>query len=103
VIAKLKCFGRFHYAEVFVNGRRMGELMFSDELDISEVVTVGENELELVLWSGARNLLGPHHQAAVEEDLYVDTASFDLSGSWQNGRSERFAPRYSLMKFGIFG
>ena len=99
---KLKLNGRFHYAEVMVNSQFVGTLMFTDIIDISPYVKKGENRLEVKLYSGNRNLLGPHHVVGGDMDNEVVPSSFDFSESWGEDGSPCFTARYSFSKFGLF-
>ena len=101
-LVKLKLNGRFHIAEININGRYVGKVMFTDEIDVSEFVTMGENLLEIKLYSGNRNLLGPHHVVGKDLDTEVIPASFDFSDTWNKNSSPNFTERYSFSKFGLF-
>ncbi len=49
-------------ARVFVNGADCGPIMFPPfKLDVTDYVKDGENKITLRIYSGNRNLLGPHH------------------------------------------
>ena len=99
---KLKLNGRYHYAEITVNGRSAGSLMFTNTIDISDFVVKGKNILEIKLYSGNRNLLGPHHRANDDEDTAVGPYAFDFTDTWLKDGSPEFSPRYSFSKFGLF-
>ena len=99
---KLKLNGRFHYAEIKVNSQPAGTLMFTDIINVSPYVVKGENRLEIKLYSGNRNLLGPHHLLGGDMDTEVVPSSFDFSESWSGDSSPEFTPRYSFAKFGLF-
>ena len=99
---KLKLNGRFHFAEVTVNSQSAGTLMFTDCIHVSPYIVKGENRLELKLYSGNRNLLGPHHIIGGDKDTEVVPSSFDFSESWAGDSSPDFTPRYSFAKFGLF-
>jgi hypothetical protein len=54
-------------AKVRVNGQPAGEILWPPyEVDITEQVAEGENEIEIELVSSLRNLLGPHHRSTGE-------------------------------------
>lgn len=99
---KLKLNGRFHFAEVTVNSQYAGALMFTDVINVSPYIVKGENRLELKLYSGNRNLLGPHHIIGGDMDTEVVPSSFDFSESWSGDSSPEFTARYSFAKFGLF-
>jgi len=57
--------GNWHgtVAEVRVNGKPAGIIGWPPyELDISQAVVAGENEIEVVVYGSLKNLLGPHHK-----------------------------------------
>lgn len=69
-------------------------------VDISSYVREGENELVLVLYSSARNLIGPfHHEDA--EPLSIFPTKFTFENCWQNGICKEFANRYAFVPFGV--
>ncbi len=100
--AVLKLNGRYHYAQVFVNGKFVGSLVFGDKIDISDFVKKGKNVLDVTLYSGNRNLYGPHHSIAFERDNFIEPSSFDMSSGWEDGKSADFTERYTFYKFGLF-
>ena len=95
--AKLVIDKRFHLIEVKVNGRWAGKMMFSDELDISKYLTVGENEIEITLTVGNRNVLGPFHTIE-QEPFFVGPNIFERFGTWESGKSERVKDYYAFVK-----
>lgn len=68
-------------AQLFVNGQDAGMLIWApSELDITSLLRDGKNTLTLRLYSGLRNLLGPHHYR-YGESYYVGVSTFgDLPG-----------------------
>lgn len=98
---KLRFKGRFHVLDAYVNGKYVGGLMFDNELDVSEYVRAGKNNLEIVLHTGNRNLLGPHHEFE-EENISVSPPSFEKNGSWKDGKSGCYLDRYTFLRFGLF-
>ena len=100
LILRLK--GRFHYAGITVNGKKVGGVVFGDSIDVSSFVKKGENVLDIELYSGNRNLYGPHHSLNFETDNFVEPSSFDMSCGWENGQSKDFTERYAFSRFGLF-
>ncbi len=88
---------RFHMVDVRVNGKYAGRMLFSDKLDVSPYLVVGENEIELELVVGNRNLLGPFHTPA-QEDKSCGPYSFERFGTWENGKSSILRESYSFVK-----
>lgn len=68
-------------AQLFVNGEDAGMLLWAPtKSDITDLLKNGENKLVLRLYSGLRNLLGPHHYR-YGESYYVGVSTFgDLPG-----------------------
>ena len=99
---KLRFYGRIHIAEVYVNGEFAGKVLFSDELDVTQFVREGKNVVEIILYTGNRNLMGPHHERWSEENFYVSPNSFEKVGDWKEGKCEDYIERYSFVRFGFF-
>ena len=97
----LQLSGRIHYAKLFVNGHYAGEYLFTDTLDISKFAKVGNNNVEIELFTGTRNLLGPFHHANAEESFYVTPGSFVWDG-WENLQHSNYRKSYSLVRTGLF-
>jgi hypothetical protein len=89
---------RFHLLDVKVNGVYLGRVMFGNKIDISKVVQKGENEIELVLTVGNRNLLGPFHTVEQEGD-YIGPHTFERIGSWdEEGNSSLLVKDYAFLR-----
>ena len=93
--------GRFSLSEVKVNGNIVKKSYFSNKVDVSEYLIKGENEVEITLWSGNRNLFGPHH-CLDEEPSGVGPYTFEVKGTWKNGKSSEQLDDYAFVKFGLF-
>lgn len=87
----------YHLIDVSVNGTYVGRMMFGNKLDISKYLQKGENEIELVVTIGNRNLMGPFH-ALEEEPLYVGPHTWERMKSWKDGKSDLVADGYALVK-----
>lgn len=88
---------RFQLLEVKVNGVDFGKWMFGKRLDVSKALKVGENEIELVLTVGNRNLLGPFHTLE-QENFSVGPYTWERSGLWKDGKCERVRESYAFVK-----
>ena len=95
----LEGLGRFALANVRVNGKEIGKLRFSDSVELTPHLLEGDNVLELELFSGNRNLLGPHHNP-VKEPLAVGPDTFTLC-DYEDGISPLYQSRYAFVKFGV--
>ncbi len=87
---------RFHLLEVKVNGVDFGRVMLGNRLDISKALKKGENQVEIVLTVGNRNLLGPFHTK--EEEGGVGPYTFERIGTWKDGKSPLLADGYAFVK-----
>lgn len=87
----------FHMAEIYVNGQKAGEMMLQRSLDISHLLKIGENEIEIILTVSNRNLLGPFHTNE-EEPYFVGPDTFERFGFWENGKSRYYNPKYAFVK-----
>ncbi len=97
----LRLEGSWFVAEVEVNGKPAGKLIYERELDISEYAHSGENEIGIIFTIGNRNILGPHHYCGPNENTSISPWRFMLPGTWNDGVSPYFADRYSLIKLGV--
>ena len=88
---------RFHAIDVKVNGKYAGKMIFSDKLDISAFTVNGENEIELTLTVGNRNLLGPFHTIE-QEPMAISPYTFERIGTWKDGKSELLTEKYAFVK-----
>ena len=89
-------------AELFVNGNSAGMFAFGPfELDVTELIQNGENEFVFKLYSGNRNMLGPHHKPAGE--VYdVGPATFTDTYGWSDDRSvPPWTDNFSFVEFGF--
>lgn len=93
----LRIGGDYHTASVKVNGNIAGALLFDKELDISDVAVLGKNEIEVRFLLGNRNLMGPHHLDWNKDDN-VCPWSFELNGTWEEDKSERYHEYYDIKK-----
>lgn len=88
--------------DIRINGKSVQTPYFSNLVEISDCCTMGENILEVTLYVSNRNLLGPHHLSYAEESFGVGPYSYELPGSWQNGKSKLERENYSFVRFGLF-
>lgn len=99
---KIKFLGKIHFANVYVNGIKAGEILFNDKIDISKYAVLGENLIEIEIFTGLRNFYGPHHHAVHDEIGMVAAGTFICAGTWQNDSSIYERKSYSLVRCGIF-
>lgn len=94
--------GEWCLSTVTVNGKKVEKSYFANKVDLTDYLTDGKNEILVTLFSGNRNLLGPHHCAWDEEPLWVGPHTWELVGSWTDGVSSQELPRYAFIRFGLF-
>lgn len=99
---KLHFSGRIHAVEVYVNGKRVDKVLFTDQLDVTNFVVKGKNVAEFIIYTGNRNLLGPHHESGVEESFGVGPHTFEKTGWWEEFKCHDYVERYTFMRFGFF-
>ncbi len=95
--------GGYARCSLRINGQEVEMSYFARSADIGNYIQSGENVAEITLYSGNRNLLGPHHNARDEEPTYVAPRTFELPGSWRDGKSEQERSSYSFVRFGLCG
>ena len=99
----LRLQGRFATAKVQINGGDETLLMFSDRLNVEGRLRKGENEICVTLTSGLRNTMGYFHIAGDPEPVFTHPGQEALYGTWQDGKSEGYDPRYQFVFFGVSG
>ena len=92
--------GRFLVAEVTINGKKT-DITMDTKRDVTDMLSVGENQIEIILKSSLRNLFGPHHWADNPEPSSVSPIHFTMRGSWNGGITERYTPVYNSVPFGV--
>ncbi len=88
---------RFLVIDVKANGKEVGRMMFSNRLDLSSYLKIGDNELEFTLTVGLRNLLGPFHTNEGEPG-FVGPDTFERLGSWKDGKSKHYNEKYAFRR-----
>lgn len=89
--------GNYLLAEVTVNGKVAGKLLFDTQLDISDYAKEGVNEIEVRFVKDNRNLYGPHH-LTISRYENVSPWSFELYGEWDEDTSKCYHKSYDLKK-----
>lgn len=81
-------------AKVRLNGKDAGLIFLPPyELDVTQYVSVGKNELEIELVNTLRNLLGPHHLRDFNPTWVGPNEFKQEKGRW--------TPRYNFVPFGL--
>ena len=90
---------RYQTIDLFINNRFVKTMMFEHEIDISNFVKEGINNIKIKLIVSNRNLLGPHHYYPDEENTAVGPFTFERFGAWdENNKSYTYVDRYSFVK-----
>ena len=99
--AILDILGRFIQAEVRVHGKSKIFAM-DKEGDITSLLSEGENEVEIVLSSSLRNLMGPYHLKN-SESSWIGIYAFTFRRMWKHDGTlpEGFVKEYCSVPFGV--
>lgn len=96
----LKLDGRFATAEIAVNGKKAGTMLFERILDLAELLVEGENEITITLCNSMRNTLGPHHRHD-SEPYGVGPGTFSFEKEWRGHECGSYVPSYAFVKYGM--
>ncbi len=92
--------GRFMTAEITVNGKRR-DLTLENDIDITDLLIIGKNEIEILIHSSLRNLFGPHHYAPEPEPVGVSPQQFTFRTEWRGGMAEGYTKEHQSVPFGL--
>ena len=81
-----------------INGRDVDKGYFDELADISAYIEKGKNAAELTVYTGNRNLLGPHHYIPEAEPKFATPQKFDFILRYKNGECDRERKSYSFVK-----
>ena len=88
-------------AKLYINGKDAGLFAFAPfEIDVTDLLLDGENEVVIKLLSGNRNLLGPHHRP-YGESYFVGPDTFTDKPGWTDKGKEAWTDNYSFVLFGF--
>ncbi len=96
---RLRLQGRYASAKLRWNYYEK-DVVLSEFICIPEQYVQEHNQIVVTLFSGNRNLLGPHHWAKEPEPKAINPTYFTMGNSWENGKSEWYRDSYSLISFG---
>ena len=89
--------------KIKVNGKDAGKIMWQPyEVDISDYLIDGENEIEITVTGNLRNLLGPFHLSDGENYWVSPPCFFHESSIWSNGLNKNWVDSYCFVEFGLF-
>ncbi len=95
--ATLTLDGDYLVARVQANGRSK-EIVMDTSVDITDLLKVGENDLEITVRTSLRNLFGPHH---IEWFFITSPYSFTFRGQWEHGKPANYVDEYLLVNVGV--
>lgn len=98
----LELLGRHHLSEAVINGVKAKKSYFSNKINVTGLLKKGKNDIEITLVSSSRNLLGPHHYLLNEEPVAVSSQTWELGGTWTDGKSTHERDNYSFARFGLY-
>ncbi len=90
--------GNYLVAEIYVNGKR-ADIILDRKIDISDLLVIGKNEVEIVLRSSLANMFGPFH--CKNREQRVRPLMFTFRGAWNGSVAEGYLPEYQLVDFGV--
>ena len=93
--------GNFCLSEIMLNGKKVEKSYFANKVDLTDYLVDGENTIRVTLWTGNQNLLGPHHLLSGVRGA-VSPVSFELFGTWKDGKSSAERDDYLIVRFGLF-
>ena len=89
-------------AKLLINGKEAGTFAFSPyEIDVTDYLRNGKNEVAIRLFSGNRNIFGPHHRP-IGESHFVSPATFTDKIDWTDKPTDSFwTDNYNFVLFGM--
>ncbi len=97
---ELEPIGRFLVLNISVNNKSKN-LVLDKKIDITDLLSIGDNNIVIVAKSSLRNLLGPHHSLNFKEGDWVVVDKFNQYRTWKDGVSPEYDNEYNLVPFGI--
>ena len=94
--------GRYSLTEVRLNGELVEKSYFANKVQLKNHLKLGENKIQVTVWTDNRNLLGPFHYAPFEKPEFIGPDEFELFGTWKDGESNLQRKNYALVRFGLF-
>ncbi len=89
--------GDYMVANVCANGKTV-DVVMDKCADITSLLQLGENDIEIIIHTSLRNTFGPHH---CECNGFVTPYSFTFRGLWADGKPEQYRDEYILVNVGL--
>lgn len=88
--------------KVTVNGKKLPPIYWAPYIcDLSDILTEGENTVDIEITGNFHNMLGPHHGG--KEQLSVVPGSFiHHSTIWKSSLQNNWQDSYCFVKYGVF-
>ncbi len=89
--------------KIKVNGTTADKIMWQPyEVDVSQLLHEGENDIEITITGSLRNLLGPFHLIDGENYWVSPKCFFHESPIWCGGINPNWTDSYCFVEFGMF-
>ena len=89
--------------KIKVNGKNADKIMWQPyEVDISDLLNEGKNDIEITITGSLRNLLGPFHLSDGENHWVAPKCFFHESPIWCGGVNPNWTDSYCFVEFGMF-
>lgn len=88
-------------AQIYINDSFAGNMLFAPfEVEVTKYLKSGENKISIVMLSGNRNLLGPHHRPE-GESYSVGPSTFSNKHGWADDKTlPAWTDDYNFVLFG---
>lgn len=97
-VTHLRVNGTYQSAEVYINGKFAGKLLFDRVLNVEQFVHPGGNDVRIVFVISNRNLLGPHHYIDKSSRYSVGPYVWELTNDWVKDEKAGYRSSYELIK-----
>lgn len=89
--------------KIKINGNCTEKIMWQPyEADVSQLLSEGENEIEITVTGNLRNMLGPFHLEDGENYWVAPICFFHESPIWSKGLNTNWVDSYCFVEFGLF-
>jgi len=83
-------------AQIYANGKHAGTMALpTDRVELTDLIKIGTNQIEVIITGSLKNLLGPHHNNP--------KAGLSGPGNWRNIKNYPSGNDYQLFDYGLMG
>ena len=97
-VTHLRVNGTYQSAQVRINGKMAGTLLFDRVIEIKNCIQPGENDVRIDFIISNRNLLGPHHCTDKTSRYAVSPHLWELTNDWLKDEKTGYRASYELLK-----